>query len=158
MILHADLFVDSMGRSLAFYRALGFEILDDAVIEGELVRYVSEGHYDAMRLVLLRASMIGSKLELLELLERSRCTTGPRPTIGAHPGALGVLVPDLAAALAQLRTLGVEPASPVRALEVPGVGLADTVAIDDPDGHALLLVQRSGLARAGLSAPAAPPR
>jgi catechol 2,3-dioxygenase-like lactoylglutathione lyase family enzyme len=156
MILHADLFVDSMTRSLAFYGALGFEVVDDAVVEGDLVRHVSAGHYDAMRLVLLRASAIGTKLELLELLERARRTSGPRPAVAPHPGALGVLVADIAEALARLRTLGVEPTAPAHTLEVPGVGHATAVPVDDPDGHALVLIQRTG--QPALTARETPPR
>lgn len=156
MILHADLFIDSMARSLAFYGALGFEVIDETVVEGALPRHVSDGHYDAIRLVLLRISAMGTQLELLEPLERSRRTAGPRRPISPHAGALGLLVADLAGAIERLRELGAEPAGPAQLLDVPGVGPATTIAIDDPDGHALLLVQRPDPAAA--TARAAPPR
>lgn len=156
MILHADLFVDSMTRSLAFYGALGFEVIDDTVVDGALPRHVSDGHYDAVRLVLLRVSAMGTQIELLELLERSRRTAGPRRPTSPHAGRLGVLVADLARAIERLREIGAEPTGPALRLDVPGVGAATTIAIDDPDGHALLLVQRPDPAPA--TGRAAPPR
>ena len=43
MMLHADLFVASMARSLAFYvDQLGLQIIEDVIIESDLVRFLSD--------------------------------------------------------------------------------------------------------------------
>ena len=51
IVLHADLFVSSMDMSLDFYcEKLGFKLIDDTIVSGPLIQYLSAGMYDAARL------------------------------------------------------------------------------------------------------------
>ncbi len=69
MILHVDIFVNSMDKMLEFYvDKLGMRIIDDHNLTGDLVRFVSNNQYDTYRVVLLKASAMGSMIELIEYL------------------------------------------------------------------------------------------
>lgn len=140
MLLHADLFVASMTRSLAFYAGqLGLSVIEDRLVEGELARHVSGGDHDRLRMVILRPAALGSRLELIELLGAPRGEGAPAAR-APHRGALTFLVRDLEARLAALRAAGYRPSQVFRVASA-ALGDSDLAFVDDPDGHAIELLQ-----------------
>jgi catechol 2,3-dioxygenase-like lactoylglutathione lyase family enzyme len=137
MLLNAALFVSSIERSLTFYRdLLGFSIFEESTVEGDVVRFLSNGHYSAMRLVLLKLAPIAlsTKLELLQFDECSRLTEAPdRPH--PHAGSLAFCVPNLDEHIRRLRERGIEPCSDTFAIALPRLGRNSIVYYRDPDGH-----------------------
>jgi catechol 2,3-dioxygenase-like lactoylglutathione lyase family enzyme len=83
MILHADLRVRSIDLAVDFYRKVGFQLVDQQVLEGEIVRKVSRGKYVSMKLALLRVSAVGAMIELLEFLNGS-------PDDAVEPGMVSI--------------------------------------------------------------------
>lgn len=143
MLVHVDLFVACMARSLDFYVGrLGLEVVEDQIVEGEIVRQVSDDHHDRLRMVILRPSALGSKLELLELEGPSRLTGEPA-LVPPHRGSLTLLVRDLAARLAALRAAGISHSRTFR-VESAALGGADVAFLRDPDGHSIELLQPVG--------------
>lgn len=140
MLFHSDLFVSSMERSLRFYSArLGFRVVEDSTVRGDLVRYVSRGRYDAMRLVLLKVSRVGAMIELLEF---ERPSEEPYDfEIAPYHGCITVLVEDLDGKIRELREQGVEPSSEIYEVGLPNVGASRVVFYADPDGHAIEFLQ-----------------
>ncbi len=144
MILHTDIFVSSMERSLEFYVGkLGWSVQDDAVIRGSLARFLSNGHYDAIRLVLLKPAPIGTMVELQEFQRDS--ALGERHFQPApHQGSIAVVVQDLMALVSRLGAKGVEPASGVFKVAMPKVGNTAVVFYRDPDGNMLEFMEVAG--------------
>jgi catechol 2,3-dioxygenase-like lactoylglutathione lyase family enzyme len=126
-----------MDASLAFYVGkLGCKVADDTIVRGSLVRFVSQGHYDAMRLVLLKVSSIGSMIELLEFQGDSALGKGrfqPAP----HQGSITIMVDELNAWMASLAAQGLEPASDIFEVSTTKLGNSRIVFYFDPDGHML---------------------
>jgi catechol 2,3-dioxygenase-like lactoylglutathione lyase family enzyme len=142
MLLHADLFVASMARSLELYvDQLGFQIVEDMIVESDLVRFLSEDHYDAMRLVLLKVAPMGSWIELQEFQATSmRKATPYLPP--PHAGSLTVMVDDLQDRLQRLRRAGVAVDGDLFTIDLPRLGRARIGFLRDPDGHRIELLER----------------
>lgn len=143
MLVHVDLFVTSMARSLDFYVGqLGLEVVEDQIVEGDMVRHVSDDHHDRLRMVILKPSALGSKLELLELEGPSRLTGEPA-FVPPHRGSLTLLVRDLPGRLAALRAAGIETSRTFR-VDSASLGGAEVAFLRDPDGHSIELLQPVG--------------
>ena len=133
-LAHADVIVSDTDRALAFYVGLlGGAVADDAVLEGAVPAFYSDGRATRMRLTMIRFAAPGAMLELMSFT----------PPLPATPGGLHVslLVGDLAAALARLATAGVAAASELLAVELPRLGRARIAFVRDPDGYLVELVE-----------------
>lgn len=141
MILHVDLFVRSMEKALEFYcNKLGFSVFEDCLLEGPLVRRVSNGLYDALRLVLIRSSSVGAMIELQEFQAGSALTDDAL----AHPlrkGWVSILVPDLRALVETLRIHGLNPDSEVFVVKLTRSRPCEAVFYQDPDGNDVEFLQ-----------------
>jgi catechol 2,3-dioxygenase-like lactoylglutathione lyase family enzyme len=82
----------------------------------------------------------GHQIEIKSYKNPGQADTSPR--IGWPRIAL--LTGDLDAALAFLKTKGVEPTGPVRIADGPGTSTLKTAEIRDPDGLSIELMQRDG--------------
>ncbi len=141
MVLHADLFVSSMDIALNFYREkLGFMLVEDAIVRGPLIRYLSDGMCDAARLALLRVSVVGAMIELQELKADS-VLPGNSHVAQRRPGLVSILVADLNSHVSSARSRGLEPASGVFLVTLPRQGTCHVVFYEDPDGNRLEFLQ-----------------
>lgn len=139
MLIHADLFVTDMERSLDFYvRKLGYQIAEDVVVHGDLPRFVSFGHHVAMRIVILSVSRVGAGIELLAFIGPPR---EGELFLPPHHGSLTLGVSDLDAQIARLRAVRVEPVSPVFEVAPPKAARSRIVFYRDPDGHMLEFIE-----------------
>lgn len=67
MILHIDIFVKSMQEAIKFYvEGLGYTVLDDFWIEGDLVRYISNNQCNRYRVLLLQIRYGSAMIELIQ--------------------------------------------------------------------------------------------
>ncbi len=140
MLLHIDLFVRSMEKSLDFYvNKLGMEIVDDTQIDGELVNFVSNGAYNRYRLVLLKVSHTGSMLELMEYMNEdgSRISAEMAPS----PANFTILVNSLDRKMEKLADYGINPISKVFSVDTPKFGKTKIVFYEDPDKNVIELLQ-----------------
>jgi catechol 2,3-dioxygenase-like lactoylglutathione lyase family enzyme len=146
MILHADLFVSSMARSLDFYvDGLGFAVADDAILRGDLPSFLSQGHFEAMRLVLLKPAIIAPMIELIEFQADSAKINGangnspfqPPP----HHGSIAIVVKNLGTHVSALEAKDIRPSSDVYEVTMPKVGNSKVIFYRDPDGHLLEFLQ-----------------
>lgn len=138
MILHVDIFVNSMDEMLEFYvDKLGMKIVDDNVLTGDLVRFVSNNQHDTYRVVLLKASPMGTMIELIEYLSEEKKEidmSGPRTTIT-------LLVTSLAEEMERLQKKGMQPLSKVFSVSFPVAGESDIVFYEDPEKNKIELLQ-----------------
>ena len=142
MLLHVDVFVDSMDKMLEFYvNKMGMSIVDDSVIKGRLVNYVSENIYDAYRVVLLRVSKIGSMIELIQYTG----TPNGRSAAKMHSVTITLLVTSLDRTLEKLSQRGIERASEIFEVRFPNVGRSRIVFIEDPEKNKIELLQMVGI-------------
>ncbi|EPR10466.1 VOC family protein [Ruminiclostridium papyrosolvens] len=140
MLLHVDLFVHSMERSLDFYvNKLGMEVVDDTQIDGELVDFVSNGAYHRYRLVLLKVSHTGSMIELMEYMNEdgSRIYEEMAPS----PVNFTILVNSLERKMEKLFNYGIKPISKVFSVDTPKFGKTKIVFYEDPDKNVIELLQ-----------------
>jgi catechol 2,3-dioxygenase-like lactoylglutathione lyase family enzyme len=141
MVLHVDLFVRSMERSLDFYcNRLGFSVFEDAILEGPLIKRVSNGLYDALRLVLIRSSSVGAMIELQEF-QAHRALTPDAATQPLRKGWISILVPDLRALIGNLRAQDLHPDSEIFVVELTKSRACEAVFYHDPDGNDLEFLQ-----------------
>jgi lactoylglutathione lyase len=125
--LHTMFRVHDPERSRAFYEALGFEFEREMDI-------VRNGELEATNFFY----GIGDSRSVLELTFNHDGRTYHH---GTHYGHIALAVDDLAATLAQLATLGIEPErEPYRVRE----GGSLLCFINDPDGYRIELIDRSG--------------
>ncbi|WP_167957217.1 VOC family protein [Anaerosporobacter faecicola] len=138
MIIHIDLFVNSMDEMLQFYvEKLGMRIVDDQIVSGELVRFVSDKQYNSYRVVLLKASVMGTMLELIEYLGEDKKYVD-RSATGT---TLTVLVPSLDEEVTRLRKKGLEPLSSVFSVSFPVVGDSRLIFYEDPERNKIELLE-----------------
>lgn len=140
-LIHADFYVSSMEKSLEFYVArLGFSVVRDTVIEGDLPRHISRGAFDVMRLVLLSSAPGSAGVELVQFQGSER---GPGFRVVPLQGNISFLVEDVRDLIARLRNCGITPETEIAAIMIPRVGHSEIAFIRDPDGHAIEFVQIS---------------
>jgi hypothetical protein len=141
LVLHVDLFVRSMKTALEFYLGvLGFTVFDDTFLDGPLIQLVSDGHYNSVRIVLIRSSSVGAMIELQEFQADSALTQDA----AAHPlrkGWISLLVPDLQAHIDSLREHDVNPISEIFNIKLPRSRLCKAAVYQDPDGNDLEFLQ-----------------
>lgn len=139
MILHVDLIVRSMEASLDFYCSkLGFSVINDAMIRHPIVKHISGGDSDELRLTLVRVSPIGATIELVEYKTGPTTSNSPRPKLPAlGSGWITIQVPDLDARIKFLGTRGLEPTSEIFTLTLPRGSTSKIVFFRDPDGNTL---------------------
>jgi len=140
MILHADFFVRSMDSALGFYcEKLGFSVVDDAMLRGAAARLLSNGRYNALRLILLKVNDIGAMLELVEFQLDSALSADA--AIPRRKGWISILVDDLDELIDRLLTKALSPASQVLEVHLPKIGSSRIVFYTDPDDNGIEFVQ-----------------
>jgi catechol 2,3-dioxygenase-like lactoylglutathione lyase family enzyme len=138
-LVHVDLTVTDMERSLAFYTdSLGLLVLEDCTVETEAARFVSGGKASKMRMVFLTSGTTTSfMVELIQLLDEKdqEASGGRRDIIFAY------LVNDLREAIRALAVDGRQPVSDVIPIELLHLGRAQVVFYRDPDGYLIEFVE-----------------
>jgi catechol 2,3-dioxygenase-like lactoylglutathione lyase family enzyme len=127
-----------MDRMLEFYVGkLGMKIVDDSILTGDLVRFVSNNQYDSYRVVLLKASVMGTMIELIEYLsegEKEIDMAESRTTIT-------LIVASLTEEMTRLQKKGLQPLSKVFSVSFPVAGDSDLVFYEDPEKNKIELLQ-----------------
>ncbi|BCJ94151.1 hypothetical protein acsn021_17200 [Anaerocolumna cellulosilytica] len=138
MILHVDIFVNSMDKMLEFYvDKLGMKIVDDNIVTGDLVRFVSNNQYDTYRVVLLKASVMGTMLELMEYLSEDK----KELEVSESRATITLLVPSLADEMKRLQKKGLQPLSKVFSVSFPVAGESDLIFYEDPEKNKVELLE-----------------
>lgn len=138
MVLHVDIFVNSMDRMLEFYvDKLGMRIVDDRILTGDLVRFVSDNQYDSYRVVLLKASVMGTMIELIEYLSEEKKVID----MSESRTTITLLVTSLTDEMARLQKKGLQPLSKVFSVSFPIAGDSDLVFYEDPEKNKIELLQ-----------------
>ena len=141
---HVSRSVDDMDRSLAFYRdLLGFEVVLDTEMSGEMLDREVALEGARLRLVELSAGSGETMLELLQYLSPSPAPdAGLRPCdVGAHHFAF--LVDDIQAAHRELEARGVVFTHPPQEVDAGYFRGHRTAYCFDPDGQIVELWQTS---------------
>ncbi len=138
-LVHVDLTVADMERSLAFYRdSMGLLVLEDCTVETEAVRLLSGGKASKMRMVFLTSDTTTSFImELIQLLDENdqEASGGRRDVIFAY------LVNDLPQAIQAMAADGHQTVSDVIPIELDHLGRAQVVFFRDPDGYLIEFVE-----------------
>ncbi|SET14222.1 VOC family protein [[Clostridium] polysaccharolyticum] len=138
MLLHVDIFVNSMEEMIDFYCGkLGMEIVADHVVSGELVRFASENRYDSYRIVLLRISKSGAMIELLQYVKYGV----PCKVIEKRSATITLLTLSIENKIKQLKQLGVERESEIFEVDIPKAGKSRIVFYKDPEGNRIEFLQ-----------------
>jgi|JI9StandDraft_1071089.scaffolds.fasta_scaffold25698_2 catechol 2,3-dioxygenase-like lactoylglutathione lyase family enzyme len=133
-VAHADLIVADVERALAFYVGLlGGAVADDAIVEGEVPAFYTDGRAARMRLVMIRLARFGAMLELMAFDPPQPTTAG-----GVH---VTLQVDDLVGTRARLAAAGVPVLGDVMTVALPRLGAARIAFVRDPDGYLVELVQ-----------------
>ena len=132
MLIHVDIFVKSMKHMLEFYVGkLGMEIVEDSVISGDMVFFVSKGMYTAYRIVLLKLSRMGSMIELIQYLDYGK-EKGYIPTTQV---TITLLVISLEDSMNKMAAQGIKPVSQIFEVQLPKVGKSKIVFYEDPEKY-----------------------
>ena len=124
-LLHTCYRITDIERSVAFYRALGFEEIRRMPIRDEAVNVFlnQPGDGDSPRLELTHNFGVD------------------RYELGTGYGHIAITADDLDATLAQLATQGIEPESPPYTIREGGSRIC---FVRDPDGYRVELIERAG--------------
>lgn len=140
--VHTDFYVSSMERSLGFYVThLGFSVVEDTIVQGDLPSYVSNNSFDTLRLVLLNSAPGSACIELVQFQGEPR---HPGFRIVPHQGTASFMVENLHELLARLRRVGIEPENRIASVILPHAGRSEIAFVRDPDGHPLEFIQLCG--------------
>jgi catechol 2,3-dioxygenase-like lactoylglutathione lyase family enzyme len=143
IVLHVDLFVRSMDRALDFYcDKLGFSVVDNALLSGAIVRRVSNGVFDRLKLVLLRSSPTGAMIELQEFQPESALVENAS-SYELRTGWVSILVPDVRALIRGMADREVCAASEIFTIKLAKTRACEAVFYKDPDGNDLEFLQIS---------------
>lgn len=155
-ILHINLNVSDIDRSIRFYEALGFEVLgrNDAEWSPETGEVLGvPGAQGRACIMSLKGDI--ARTTKLDLLEWKHPLSPSRPRPEANdPGAprIALRVRNVEAAYRELSSVGVEFVSkPAGA--APALGIANVVCCRDPDGFIVEFVELASMGR-GASKPA----
>ena len=124
-LLHTCYRITDIERSVAFYRALGFEEIRRMPIRDEAVNVFlnQPGDGDSPRLELTHNFGVD------------------RYELGTGYGHIAITADDLDAALAQLAAQGIEPERPPYTIREGGSRIC---FVRDPDGYRVELIERAG--------------
>lgn len=138
MLIHVDIFVKSMDEMLEFYSGkIGMKVVDDALISGDMVRFVSDNKYDTYRLVLLQISKTGAMLELIQFIgEEKNNVNLPLSSV-----TIALMVLSLEEKMKQIKDKGVMPISDIYRINMPKKGASDIVFYRDPENNIIELIQ-----------------
>lgn len=138
MLLHIDLFVKSIEKSIDFYsNKLGMEILDDTIVTGDLVKFVSKGIYDKYRMVFLKVSYSGCMIELIEFIDDEL----KEVDLKFGPTTFTILTNSINIKMKALSDIGIFPISEVYDVETPKLGKSRIVFYEDPDKNVIEFLQ-----------------
>jgi catechol 2,3-dioxygenase-like lactoylglutathione lyase family enzyme len=138
--IHTDLVVQDMNTSIRFYRdVLKYEVVEDAQIEGDIVRFLSNSATSKMRLTFLSRNKRSTMLELIQFEDNAINAVLESKKLSLNL-SLSYLVENLETALKHFRDLGQMPVSPIFQISLPKLGNTQIVFFRDPDGHLIELV------------------
>lgn len=138
-LLHVDMVVQDLARALAMYTALGFEVVEDCIVETDAASFLSGGATKRMRLVFLRLNGRSSMLELIQLLDDAGNGL-PASSDGKFDWNLTFLVNNLEQATTDMATSGLRRVSEEFDVSLPKLGRSRVVFCRDPDGYLIELV------------------
>lgn len=151
-LLHVDLVVESIEASLRFYvDGLGFTVVEDALIRGEIPRFLSDGRYDSARMVMLQSARFGAMVELLQF-PVEECGDIGRPThrgngrsrataFGPGLSSISFLVDNMNDLTTRLASGGITPLTKPLPVDLPRLGSSLVLFVEDPDGNRIELVE-----------------
>lgn len=153
-LIHVDLIVSQMQRSIDFYcKHFDATVAEDVILEGTVAHVTSGGRTRTMRVVLLRLSELGSMIELMELhlppdqgvrqrlwSKVSRAGAAALDEVGGGIRNFALLVDRLEPTLERLAQSGVRPICEIVEVRLPRLGPSRITYVRDPDGHLIELV------------------
>jgi catechol 2,3-dioxygenase-like lactoylglutathione lyase family enzyme len=139
-LLHVDMVVQDLERALAMYtQLLGFEVVEDCVVETDAALFLSGGATRRMRLVFLSLSSRSSMVELIQLLDDANQGL-PASSDGRFDWNLTFLVPNLDSAKPLLAASGLRQVSEEYEAALPKLGTARVIYCRDAEGYLIEFV------------------
>ena len=133
--VHTDLIVSDLDSTISYYKEfLGFELVEDCLIEGEVVSFLSNNKASKMRLAFLVRNKRSTQVELIQFLDDRGYKIIADDKIKLNL-SLSFLVPDLEEVIAFYKTKGIEPASSIFEIKLSVLGKTRIVFFKDPDGY-----------------------
>src|SRR6266542_3059824 len=132
-LLHVDLVVEDIEREMAFYKdVLGFEVLEDCVLNNEASLFLSEDRAGRMRLVFLGRNKRSTMIELVQFL-----TDSGQPIQVSQlkfKWNLSFFVDDLEQAQQHFLEKGFKPLTSQYEITLSSFGRSKVIFYQDPEG------------------------
>lgn len=139
-LLHVDMVVQDLERATAMYtQVLGFEVVEDCVVETDAALFLSGGTTRRMRLVFLSLNNRSTRVELIQLLDEANNSL-PASAAGKFDWNLAFLVNNLEHAKQALAAAGLHQVSEEYAAALPTLGHARVMYCRDAEGYLIELV------------------
>ncbi len=136
-LIHVDIFVTDLRRSIAFYTEfLGAQVVDTGQTEGDIPNYYSSGKSTKCSMAILKFSMIGATIELMQL-ESSTVASSPMK------GSISFHVNNLEDFRNLLEQKGARIDSEVFHVTLESGVQSRLFFLLDPDGHRLEFIESS---------------
>jgi catechol 2,3-dioxygenase-like lactoylglutathione lyase family enzyme len=138
-LLHVDLVVEDIEREMAFYKdVLGFEVLEDCILNNEASLFLSEDRAGCMRLVFLGRNKRTTMIELVQFL-----TDSGQPIKVSQlkfKWNLSFFVDDLDQAQQHLLAKGFKPLTSQYEITLSSSGRSKVIFYQDPEGFLLEII------------------
>lgn len=136
IFLHNDLVVRSMKEMMSFYHnILGMEVVEDCWISGPIVNYMSNGFAEKYRLTLLKSSIFGAQIELIEFV-------GGDYGVASRNENMTFLVNSIDETVNKLQENGIMPDSQSFTLELHATGRYKLIFFRDPEGNRIEFLEK----------------
>ena len=154
LLLHVDLVVRDLERSMAFYlRHLGATVAEDAILRGPVASFYSRGTTDAIRVAFLRLpagrAQLGHMIELIEVVPKDETALLEAPATASRARFdirnFTVAVEDIEGTVAEMKRQGVEFLTDILPADLPKLGRSRVAFLADPDGNVVELIEALGL-------------
>jgi len=138
--IHTDIVVKDLESSLHFYtEILGYTVVENAVVEGPVVSFLSNATSKKMRLVFLNRNKRSSMVELIHFEDQPKGAFHESQKLMRNV-SLSYLVEDLTSAVEVFKQKGILPVSDVFQISLPNLGRTQIIFFQDPDGYLIELV------------------
>jgi len=139
-LLHVDMVVGDIERSIALYtQLLGFEVVEDCIVETDAAMFLSGGATRRMRLVFLSLNRRSTMVELIQLLDSAGGSL-PASSTGRFDWNLTFLVNNLEHVRTAASASGLQVVSDEFIAALPRLGSSRVLYCRDAEGYLIEFV------------------
>lgn len=139
-LIHVDLIVSDVEKSIEYYGTfLGFQVIEDCLVDGDVVTFLSNGQASKMRLIFCAKNKRSTMIELIQFFDGNGKIIEPSDKTKLNL-SLSFLVPDVDEVISTFQQNGIAPETQVFSIDLKKLGKTKIVFFKDPNGYLIEFV------------------